>query len=319
MATGEETDAETLGGADMHSRISGVSDHLAEDEYTAIEKVREFIKYMGWSKKAALPPASLSLVKEPLYEVGSILGIIPSDIKLPLDSMEVIKHIVDGSDFSDFKPLYGIHIVTGWAHIHGFPVGIIANNNPIFPEDANKAVQFIQLCNMRNTPILFLQNITGFMVGKKYESDGIIKAGARFINAVTNSKVPAITVVMGCSYGAGNYAMCGRAYGPRFLFSWPGSKCSVMGPDQLTGVMDIIARDSAKKLGKTLDEDVMNTRKDMFRGLVEAESDVYYTSSRLLDDAVIDPRDTRDVLGMCLCVIHGNEVSGGNLYGISRM
>ena len=320
MATGEVTDAESLGGADMHSRKSGVSDALALDEYDAIKKVREFVSHLNWEKKQQLPLAHiLAQVEEPVYSPNEILGIVPANIRIPFDAMEVIARLVDGSRFCDFKPLYGPNLITGWARLHGFPIGILANNNPIFPAEANKAVQFIQLCNMTNTPIIYLQNITGFMVGKKYEEDGIIKAGSRFINAVTNSEVPSITIVMGASYGAGNYAMSGRAYQPRFLFSWPNSKCSVMGPDQLTGVMDIIMREAAARSGKKINEEMAAARKEMFKSVVEQESDVYYTSSRMLDDGVIDPRDTRHVVGLCLSVIYGNSVRGGNLYGISRM
>ncbi|KAI3649502.1 hypothetical protein MP228_005134 [Amoeboaphelidium protococcarum] len=323
MATNEVVDDESLGGADMHSRKSGVSDHLAMDEYDAIKKVREFIKYFNWQKLTPLPQQHLfHQYSEPVYSPDEIPSILPASIKTPFNAMEVIARIVDGSRFSDFKPLYGPNLITGWAHIHGFPVGIISNNNPIFPEDANKAVQFIQLCNMKNVPIIYLQNITGFMVGRKYEEAGIIKAGSRFINAVSNSKVPTITIMMAASFGAGNYAMNGRAYNPRFLFSWPQSKCSVMGSDQLVGVMDQIMKDGLQKRGKKLSpemEQQAEMRKEMFRQLVESESDVYYTSSRCLDDGVIDPRDTRTVIALCLSVCYGNKVLGGNIYGISRM
>lgn len=212
-----------------------------------MRKIRTIMQNLNWTKFTPLPPQTLGVCEQPAYSAQELLGVVPANIRKPFDAMEVICRLVDGSRFNDFKPLYGPNLVCGWTELHGFPIGIIANNNPIFPPEANKAVQFIQLCNMKNTPILFLQNITGFMVGRKYEEEGIIKAGARFINAVSNSKVPAFTIVMGASYGAGNYAMCGRAYQPRFLFSWPNSKCSVMGPDQLTGVMDIIMRDAAKK------------------------------------------------------------------------
>ncbi|KAI9307474.1 ClpP/crotonase-like domain-containing protein [Cunninghamella echinulata] len=284
MATGEETDAESLGGADMHSRVSGVSDQLANDEYD-----------------------------------GELLGIVSANIRIPFDATEVIIRLVDGSRFTPFKPNYGGNLVCGWAFIQGFPVGILANNNVIFTQEANKATQFIQLCNMKNTPLIYLQNITGFMVGKRYEEDGIVKAGSRFINAVSNSTVPAITIMMGASYGAGNYAMCGRAYEPRFLFSWPNSRCSVMGAEQLTGVLDLVMRQGAARLGKTIDEEMASERKAMFQASVEAESDVYYTSSHVLDDGVISPLQTRSVIGFCLETIYSNKVEGGNLYGVSRM
>ncbi|CAO3664123.1 unnamed protein product [Umbelopsis vinacea] len=320
MATGEVTDAESLGGADMHSRISGVSDQLAVDELDAIRKAREWVSNLNWRKRGELPKRHLlSNFEEPLYPAEEILGVASANIRIPFDAMEVIARIVDGSRFAAFKPLYGVNLITGWAFLHGVPVGIIANNNVLFTAESNKATQFIQLCNMKNTPIIFLQNITGFMVGKRYEEDGIIKAGARFINAVSNSMVPAITIMMGASYGAGNYAMCGRSYNPRFLFSWPNSKCSVMGPEQLTGVMDLVMRQAAKRAGIEIDEEVAATRKQMFQSLVESESDVYYTSARMLDDGIIDPRDTRTVLGFCLSVIYNQEVKGGNLSGVSRM
>ncbi|KAG0324231.1 hypothetical protein BGZ99_002063 [Dissophora globulifera] len=320
MATGEISDAESLGGADMHSRKSGVSDQLAMDEYHAISMAREFISGLNWTKQGQLPIRHLKgLWEQPLYDPDEILGIVSANIRIPFDAVEVIIRLVDGSRFTQFKPLYGPNLICGWATIHGIPVGIIANNNVLFPPEANKATQFIQLCNMRDTPILYLHNITGFMVGKKYEEEGIIKAGARFINAVSNSQVPCITIVMGASYGAGNYAMSGRAYNPRFLFSWPNSKCSVMGAEQLTGVLDIVMRDSAKKSGKVVDEEVAKASIGMFQAMVESESDVYWTSSRCIDDGIIDPRETRTILGFCLSVIYNTEVKGGNLYGVSRM
>ncbi|KAG1178907.1 hypothetical protein G6F70_001308 [Rhizopus microsporus] len=320
MATGEVVDAESLGGADMHSRVSGLSDQLAIDEYDAIRKARDWIANLNWEQKGKLPPRHLAgQYEEPYYSAEELLGIVSANIRIPFDATEVIIRLVDGSRFTPFKPNYGGNLVCGWAFIHGIPVGFLANNNVIFNQEANKATQFIQLCNTKNTPIVFLQNITGFMVGKKYEEEGIIKAGARFINAISNSKVPHITIMMGASYGAGNYAMCGRAYEPRFLFSWPNSKCSVMGAEQLTGVLDLVARQSAARSKKEIDEELLGQRKALFQASVEGESDVYYTSSRLLDDGIIDPRDTRHVIGFCLSVIYNNTVEGGNLYGVSRM
>ncbi|KAG0094728.1 hypothetical protein BGZ93_006865 [Podila epicladia] len=320
MATGEITDAESLGGADMHSRQSGVSDQLAMDEYHAVAMAREFVSGLNWTKQGTLPMRHLKgLFDQPLYDPEEILGIVSANIRIPFDAVEVIIRLVDGSRFTQFKPLYGPNLICGWATIHGIPVGILANNNVIFSPEANKATQFIQLCNMRNTPIIYLHNITGFMVGKKYEEEGIIKAGSRFINAVSNSEVPCITIVMGASYGAGNYAMAGRAYNPRFLFSFPNSRCSVMGAEQLTGVLDIVMRDSAAKKGKAVDEEMAKASMAMFQDLVESESDVYWTSSRCIDDGVIDPRETRTILGFCLSVCYNTEVKGGNLYGVSRM
>ncbi|CAG8611234.1 2589_t:CDS:10 [Paraglomus brasilianum] len=322
MATGEVTDAESLGGADMHCRISGmcVSDQLAQDEYDAIRKAREFVANLNWSKQGKLPSRHLSpIIEEPLYDIDELLGIVPANLRILFDANEVIARLVDGSRFTAFKPLYGPNLVTGWAYIHGIPVGILANNNVLFTQEANKATQFIQLCNMKNTPLLFLHNITGFMVGKKYEEEGIIKAGARFINAVSNSQVPAISIVMGASYGAGNYAMCGRAYNPRFNVDGYQNKCSVMGPEQLSGVMDFIMREAASRAKRAIDEEAAEARKNMIRAVVEEESDVYWTSSRVLDDGVIDPRMTRTIVGFCLSVIYNSDVKGGNLYGVSRM
>ncbi|KAJ3101868.1 hypothetical protein HDU97_000981 [Phlyctochytrium planicorne] len=311
MATGEIVDAESLG---------GVSDQLANDELDAIRMARDWVLSLNWARETPLPKSVISQTyEEPIYDVEELMGIVQANIRIGFEAKEVIARIVDGSRFLDFKPLYGLNMVTGWAHLRGFPIGIIANNSVIFPDEANKATQFIQLCNMRNVPILFLSNITGFMVGKSYEEAGIIKAGSRFINAVSNSRVPHITVVIGASYGAGNYAMCGRAYAPRFLFSWPNSKCSVMGPDQLTGVMEIVMREAAEKSKRKLDEEMVKQRLEMFRSAVDAEQDVYYTSARCLDDGIVDPRQTRDVLALCLQVLYSATVRGGNLYGVSRM
>ncbi|KAI9592491.1 carboxyl transferase [Syncephalis fuscata] len=320
MATGEVTDAESLGGADMHSRISGVSDQLAVDEIDGIRKAREYIAALNW-KKQGQPPLrhmygpSGGLVEEPFYNQDELLGIVQANIRKPFESREVICRIVDGSRFLEFKPLYGSNLICCWADIHGIPVGIIANNNVIFNAEASKATHFIQI----NVPLIYLQNITGFMVGQQYESTGIIKAGSQFINAVSNSEVPAITVVMGASYGAGNYAMSGRAYAPRFLWSYPNSRCSVMGAEQLAGVMDMVARESAAAAGRQINEEEQAARKALMHNVVEQEADVYYTSSRLLDDGIIDPRDTRTVLGISLSVIYGSQVKGGNLHGIARI
>ncbi|KAJ3111555.1 hypothetical protein HK100_002645 [Physocladia obscura] len=321
MATGEIVNAESLGGATMHSRKSGLADQLALNEIEGIRMAREWVLSLAWEKAGKIPQRVLSNtgVEMPVYDSESILGVVQANIRIPMDAREIIAHLVDGSRFLDFKPLYGTNLITGWAYIYGFHVGIIANDSVFFPEEANKATQFIQLCNMRNAPILFLSNITGFMVGKEYEEAGIIKAGARFINAVSNSCVPHITVVIGASYGAGNYAMSGRAYAPRFLFSWPNSKCSVMGPEQLTGVMEIVIRDAAANAKGNIDEDQLSQRLSVFRNAVNSEQDVYYTSARMLDDGVIDPRQTRDVVGMCLEICYGSEVKGGNFNGVSRM
>jgi acetyl-CoA carboxylase carboxyltransferase component len=315
MATGEEVDHESLGGAEMHSRVSGVSDFLAEDELDAIRMARELVSHLNWSKKSN--PA-LRAFEAPVHDEEELLGIASSDVRIPFDAREVIARVVDGSRFSEFKPLYGETLVCGWANIHGFPVGIIANNGILFSESANKGSQFIQLCNQTNTPLLFLQNITGFMVGKKYEQEGIIKNGAKLINAVSNSTVPAITIMMGASYGAGNYAMCGRAYEPRFLFSWPNHRIAVMGGKQLAGVLDIIKRDSAARKGEEINEDGLGMVKKMIEAQIDKESDPLFASGHLWDDGIIDPRDTRSVLAICLSSIHSAPVEGTNSWGVFR-
>src|SRR5690606_10186354 len=288
MAIGEETTHEELGGAEMHSRVSGVSDYLAENELDAIRIGREIVAHLDW-KKASFPTPRP--VEPPRYDPEELLGIASADIKVPFDAREVIARIVDGSRFSEFKPLYGSTLVCGWAHLHGFPVGILANNGILFSESAQKGAQFIQLCNQSDVPLLFLQNITGFMVGKKYEQEGIIKHGAKLINAVSNSTVPAITIMIGASYGAGNYAMSGRAYAPRFLVTGPNHRIAVMGGKQLAGVLDIIQRESAAKRGQPVDEQKLGVMKAMTEQMIEKESDPYFATARLWDDGIIDPRD----------------------------
>lgn len=319
MATGEEVDDETLGGAEMHSKVSGVSDYLAQDEYDAIRMARNVVKNFNLKKKTPLPKEYFFKIEEPIYDSDELLGIVSANIRIPFDAREVIARIVDGSRFSEFKPLYGSTLVCCEARIHGILIGILANNGVLFSDSSNKGTQFIQLCNQRNIPLLFLQNITGFMVGKEYEKGGIIKHGSLMINAVSNSTVPAITIVIGASFGAGNYAMCGRSYHPRFLFSYPNSKCSVMGEEQLGGVMDIIMRQGAKKAGIQLNEKMVNARKQQFIETVKKHNDVYYTSSKGIDDGIIDPRDTRSILGICLSVIHNEEIKGDPFAGVSRL
>src|ERR1051325_3586974 len=252
MATGEVSDEESLGGAEMHSRVSGLSDYLAEDELDAIRIAREIVSHLNL-EKPGLP--QMAEVKEPVFDPDELLGIASADVRVPFEVRDVIARIVDGSEFAEFKPEYGPTLVTGFARIHGFPVGILGNNGVLMSESAGKGAQFIQLCNQQDVPLLFLQNITGFMVGRSYEEDGIIRNGAKLINAVSNSTVPAITIMVGGSYGAGNYAMCGRAYEPRFLFTWPNHRIAVMGPQQLSGVMDILQREAAAKAGQTVDEE----------------------------------------------------------------
>jgi acetyl-CoA carboxylase carboxyltransferase component len=315
MATGEDTDHEELGGAEMHSRISGVSDYLARDEHDAIRIGREIVAHLDWTK-AARPRSRV--IEPPKYDAEELLGIASPDVKVPYDAREVIARIVDGSRFSEFKPLFGATLVCGWAHVHGFPVGILANNGILFSESAQKGAQFIELCNQADVPLVFLQNITGFMVGRSYEQQGIIKHGAKLINAVSNSTVPAITIMTGASYGAGNYAMSGRAYAPRFLFTWPNHRIAVMGGRQLAGVLDIIQRDAAAKRGETVDEKKLGVMKAMTEQMIDKESDPYFATARLWDDGIIDPRDTRTVLAIALSAAYSAPVRGTTSWGVFR-
>jgi acetyl-CoA carboxylase carboxyltransferase component len=315
MATGEEVDHETLGGAEMHSRVSGVSDYLARDERDAIRIGREIVTHLQW-QKASAPRARE--IEPPRYDADELLGIASPDIKVPFDSREVIARIVDGSRFSEFKSLYGTTLVCGWAHLQGFPIGILANNGILFSESAQKGAQFIELCNQTGIPLLFLHNITGFMVGQKYEQEGIIKHGAKLINAVSNSTVPAITIMTGASYGAGNYAMCGRAYAPRFLFTWPNHRIAVMGGKQLAGVLDIIQREAAAKRGESVDEQKLGVMKAMTEQMIDKESDPYFATARLWDDGIIDPRDTRTVVAIALSAAYSAPVKGTTSWGVFR-
>ncbi|MBF6472989.1 MULTISPECIES: acyl-CoA carboxylase subunit beta [Nocardia] len=317
MATGEESDDESLGGADMHARVSGLADYYALDEQDAIRIGRSIVRRLNWRKQGPAPRAE---VIEPLYDPEDLLGIVPSDLKIPFDPREVIARIVDGSDFDEFKPLYGSSLVTGWAQLHGYPVGILANaRGVLFSEESQKATQFIQLANKTNTPLLFLHNTTGYMVGKEYEQKGIIKHGAMMINAVSNSKVPHISVLMGASYGAGHYGMCGRAYDPRFVFAWPSAKSAVMGGAQLAGVISIVGRAAAEAKGLPFDEEADAGMRAMVEAQIEAESLAMFMSGRLYDDGVIDPRDTRTVLGMSLSAIHNAPIKGADSFGVFRM
>ena len=316
MAIGEDSTEEELGGAEMHSRISGVSDYLAEDELDAIRLGREIMALLHW-RKAGLPPTLPSV--EPLYDAEELLGIASADVRHPFDVKEVIARIVDGSCFHEFKAIYGTTLVTGYAHIHGYPVGIVANNGVIFSESAQKGAQFIQLCNMQDTPIVFLQNITGMMVGRRYEEGGMIKDGAKMINAVANSAVPHLTVMIGASYGAGNYAMSGRAYKPRFLFTWPNHRIAVMGPEQLAGVLSIVRRQAADRAGLPFDEEKDSQLRKAVEHQIEKESYAFFASGRLWDDGVIDPRDTRTVLGLALSAVHSGPIAGTDAYGVFRM
>jgi acetyl-CoA carboxylase carboxyltransferase component len=315
MATGEESDDESLGGAEMHARVSGLADYLAEDEVDCIRLGRDIVKRLN------LQPTVDRQAPPPLYDEDELLGIAALDLKVPFDPRDVLARVVDDSDFDEFKPLYGTSLVTGWARIHGYPIGVLANaRGVLFSEESEKAAQFIQLANSSDTPLLFLQNTTGYMVGAQYEQDGIIKDGAKMINAVSNSQVPHLTVVIGASYGAGNYGMCGRAYNPRFLFSWPNAKSAVMGPAQLAGVLSIVGRQSAESRGLPYDEEQDAAMRQLVEAQIEAESLALANSGRVYDDGIIDPRDTRTVLGYCLGVIHRLPISGAHGgFGVFRM
>lgn len=315
MATNEVATDEELGGAEMHSRVSGVSDFLAEDERDGIRLARELMEWVAVPKAHYYPEGP---IEAPLHAAEEILGVVPANVKKPFDVRELILRITDGSRFTEFKPEYGPTMVTGWTKIHGYPVGIVANNGVIFSESANKAAQFIQLSNQNHIPLLFLQNTTGYMVGKAYEEGGIIKNGAKLINAVSNSTVPHLTLMIGSSYGAGNYGMSGRSYDPRFLFSYPNAKIGVMGSEQMAGVMEIIQRASAKSLGKEYDEKQGEMLKQMLIMEAEKKSSAWYSTSELWDDGVIDPRETRNYLGFCLAVLYNQEIKGTNEYGIWR-
>lgn len=319
MATGEESDDESLGGAEMHARISGLADYLAVDEPDAIRLGRSIVRRLNWTKKGPTPRPPSEIIA-PLYDEEELLGIVPTDLKIPFDPREVIARVVDGSDFDEFKPLYGSSLVTGWAQLHGYPIGILANaRGVLFSEESQKATQFIQLANQSNTPLLFLHNTTGYMVGREYEQKGIIKHGAMMINAVSNSKVPHISLLMGASYGAGHYGMCGRAYDPRFVFAWPSAKSAVMGGAQLAGVISIVGRASAESRGLPFDEEADAGMRAAIEAQIEAESLPMFMSGRLYDDGVIDPRDTRTVLGMALSAIHNAPIEGAAGFGVFRM
>jgi len=316
MATGEESDDESLGGAEMHARISGLADYFAHDELDAIRIGRRIVARLNWQKLGPKPKP----VTTPLFDSEELIGIVPADLRIPFDPREVIARIVDGSEFDEFKGLYGSSLVTGWAQVHGYPIGILANaRGVLFSEESQKATQFIQLANRSDTPLLFLHNTTGYMVGKDYEEGGMIKHGSMMINAVSNSTVPHISLLIGASYGAGHYGMCGRAYEPRFLFAWPSAKSAVMGGAQLAGVLSIVARAASEARGQQVDEAADEAMRAAIEGQIEAESLPMVLSGMLYDDGVIDPRDTRTVLGMCLSAIANGPIKGTSNFGVFRM
>ncbi len=316
MATGEEAEEEALGGAEMHSRVSGVSDFMAADEVDLCRIGREIVRNLNWRK---LGPQPRGAGEDPLHDPEELLGIASHDLKIPFEAREVIARIVDRSRFDEFKPGYGNQLVCGWAELHGYPIGILANNGVLFNEDAEKAAQFIQLADQVDTPLLFMQNTSGYIVGTDYEQRGIVKAGAKMINAVANTGVPKLTLMMGGSYGAGNYGMCGRSFEPRFIFAWPNYKTAVMGPKQLAGVMDIVGRAKAERAGVEVDEERLAAAAAAVEEQIESESDAFVSSGELWDDGMIDPRDTRTALGIALSSCHGQKVEGSRRFGVFRM
>ena len=317
MATGETSDDEELGGAAMHSEISGLGDYFAVDELDCIRIGRQIVADLNWRK---LGPGPSRVPDPPLYDAEDLLGIVPEDPRVPFDPRDVLARVVDGSRFDEYKPRYGTSLVTGWASLHGYPVGILANaRGVLFMEESKKATEFILLANQTDTPLLFLQNTTGYMVGREYEQAGMIKDGAKMINAVTNSSVPHLTLIMGSSYGAGNYGMCGRAYDPRFLFAWPNARVAVMGPQQLAGVLSIVARQAAQAAGKPFDEEADERQRLAVEDQIDRESRAMFMTGRLYDDGIIDPRQTRTVLGLALSAVHSNVVTGRRGFGIFRM
>lgn len=316
MATGEESDDEMLGGARLHAEVSGLGDYFAEDEMDAIRMCREVVSHLNWRKAGPLPSLRSD---EPIHDPEELLGIVSRDLRQPVDVRDVIARVVDGSRFEEFKPRYGTTMVCGWASIHGYPVGVLGNNGVIYPQAAEKAAHFIQLCNQIDVPLVFMQNITGYMVGRDFEADGIIKKGAQMINAVSNSTVPHLTVIIGSSYGAGTYGMSGRAFGNRFTFLWPTAKIAVMGPKQIAGVMSIVRRGQAARQGIEFDEEEDRKIVEMVEQIQEKGSLALVATGAISDDGIIDPRDTRSVLGLSLSVVANRKVEGAPNYGVFRL
>jgi len=317
VATGEDSADEELGGAQMHATVSGLADYLAEDEHEAIRMARDVIAHLHWRK---LGPGPVTAAPEPpRYDPEELLGLMPADLRTPVDVREIIARVVDGSRFEEFKPRYGPTLVTGWAEIHGFPAGVLANNGVLFSDSSQKAAQFIQLCNQTSTPLVFLQHITGYMVGRDYERGGIVKHGSQMINALSNSKVPHVTVILGASYGAGNYGMGGRAFDTRFVFLWPTAKIAIMGPRQMAGVMSIVRRERAARRGEQVSEEAEAAVTQAVEDFAEAGSLALYATGRVADDGIIDPRDTRTVLAMALSACHSGPVQGAAGYGVFRL
>ena len=316
MATGEDADYEDLAGADMHARTSGLGDYLARDERDGIRMCREVIAHLNWRK---LGPGPTMPSDDPVYDPEELLGIVNENLRVPFDMREVIARVVDGSRFEEFKPLYGPTLVTGWSSINGYPIGILGNNGPLMSESSEKGSQFIQLCNQIDVPMLFLHNITGFIVGTDFEHQGITKHGSKMINAVANSTVPHLSIIVGASYGAGNYGMSGRAYETRFSYTWPTAKIAVMGPKQMAGVMSIVQRAAAERRGLEFDQEANERRAETAEFWAEERSKGLYATSRVADDGMIDPRDMRTVATISLSACHNNRVEGTKEFGTWRM
>ena len=314
-ATGEVVSAEDLGGGDVHTRLSGVADYLADDDIHALALARRAVAGLNRIKPAQL---DMQPVEDPLYDPAEILGVVPADLRTPYDIREVIARLVDGSRFDEFKARYGTTLVCGFAHVFGMPVGIIGNNGVLFSESALKGAHFVELCSQRKIPLVFLQNITGFMVGQTYESGGIAKDGAKLVTAVATSQVPKITVIVGGSFGAGNYGMCGRAYAPRFLWTWPNSRISVMGGEQAAGVLATVKRDAIERGGGTWSAEEEATFKQPTIDMFDEQSHPLYASARLWDDGIIDPRKTRDVLALSLSASLNAPIQNTR-FGVFRM
>jgi acetyl-CoA carboxylase carboxyltransferase component len=314
-ATGEDVTAEELGGADVHTRLSGVADYLAEDDAHALQLARTIVSTLNTAK--TLPP-DMADAEDPAYDPAELYGVVSADVRKPYDVREVIARLVDGSRFDEFKERYAPTVVTGFARVHGFLIGIIANNGVLFSESALKATHFIELCNLRGIPLLFLQNITGFMVGKQYERGGIAKDGAKMVHAVANSVVPKFTVIIGGSFGAGNYGMCGRAYEPRFLWMWPNARISVMGGEQAAGVLSTVKRDQLARDNKTLSAEEEQQIRQPILDKYEREGSPYYSTARLWDDGILDPAQTRHVLGLALSAAFNAPIPPPK-FGVFRM
>jgi geranyl-CoA carboxylase beta subunit len=318
-ATGEIANEEELAGTDMHASVSGLVEYSAEDDAHALLLARSLLTRLDWNK--AFPSATEKKFEPPHYDAEEIAGLVPIDYRKPYELRELLARVVDGSDFDEFKSKYGAATVCVQASIHGYACGIIGNNGPIDPAGAAKAAQFIQLCDQADMPLLFLSNTTGYMVGREYERSGMIKHGSKMIQAVSNMRVPKITLYIGASFGAGNYGMCGLGYEPDFLFTWPSSTTGVMGGQQAALTMDQVARGSAERRGETVDEEALEKQKHLLTDYFDAQSDAFYTSGRMLDQGIIDPRDTRKVLGFALatCWEGRNRTVHPNSFGVARM